>query len=148
MSVQSPSTLPSPEDLAWVSDLLAVAAGKLIEIEECLSAAFEYEKVGENLYRAQREFVPPTLEDLGRLLLLAHDAHDSATIINESADKLEECALRLYREQNDATGLVPGPAGAEPYPDYRRRLAAMYRAAAEDAEAVVSNLEQRKGGAS
>ena len=62
----------------------------------------------------------------------------------DRADKIKTHALSLYRGQEDTSrGVVAGPGGVEPYLDYRRRLAERYRAAAEDAEAVVNRLEQK-----
>lgn len=141
--VQSPAVVPDPGDLAWISDLLANAVSKLIEVDEYLAGAFEMEKVGEHTYSSRREFEPPSLEDLARLLLLVRDARSSASALVEHAGNIEQHAFSLFTEQEDTgQGVVTSPAGVEAYVDYRRRLAERFRAEADDAEMVLGQIER------
>lgn len=136
------SALPSPDELAWTSEVLAIAASKIVELEDYLAPAFQFDPVDgqSNVYQHRREFEPLTLEDLGRLLLLVNEARESAETINDQATKIEQYVLRLYQEQNSGN-VVAGIAGVESYADYRRRVAEGHRAAADQADEILEQLQ-------
>lgn len=82
-----------------------------------------------------------SLEQLGRLLLLANEAREMSKNICEKAGELEDIALTLY--SNREAGVVAGVEGVLSYADYRKRLATRLRAEATDTQEFLDQLERR-----
>jgi hypothetical protein len=128
ISTTDPSPLPDAEQLAWVEYLLSHARGKLTDVVEYLERGFDYRKTGEDaegrpVYSSSAEFDPVSLEEYGRLTLLAEYVQHDADALADLHGRLHHVAYMLYEQHNDKCGAgIAGVVGVEEYPEYLARV--------------------------